>query len=261
MEAKPEGRTDESALAMSWLIENVRQLCREIQEATVSNREAWFGNLLLGILNCALSDNYSVEVGAKKSPYLAAWGCRNLLELKVITTYVLTSEGNAIAFKNDLLIDVKEFYEAMSKHHQVSHQKFLAMLSEMCRQEEGSRKDALEQVLRRETESGPLTGETDLEAATYEQLMADFGIKKNAKPKKASDVARLISEKESFEPMFKICSKIMHRTVFSIASSNTQGSLDDAIPILSSSSTCDLLSIYGAINDHFKKRGIRPPEN
>ena len=46
--------------------------------------------MLLGILNCALLDYYSVETGTKKSIYLAAWGRRNLLELKVITTYVLS---------------------------------------------------------------------------------------------------------------------------------------------------------------------------
>ena len=91
--------------------------------------------------------------------------------------------------------------------------------------------------------------------------MVDFGLKGNAKPKRVSEIARLISQSEEFDPMFKICSKIMHRTVLSIASSVTQGSLGEAIPLLSNSSACDLLSIYGSIDEHFKKRGIRPPEN
>ncbi len=259
--AMPVGSPDELNEAMSQAVERVRQLRRDIQEATTGREEVWFGNLMLGILNCALLDHYSVEVGVQKSIYLAAWGRRNLLELKVITAYVLASESNAIDFRNDLVIDAKEFYEAMTKHHQASHKKLLAALSEMADQEKGPIKGALEQALRRESVQGPQTGATDSEAATYKQLMVNFGLKENDKPKKASQIARLISQEEDFNPMFKICSKIMHRTTLSIASSISHGSLDEAIPLLSHSSACDLLLIYEAINAHFKERGIRPPKS
>ena len=60
--------------------------------------------------------------------------------------------------------------------------------------------------------------------------------------------------------MFKICSKIMHRTALSIASSRICGSLDEMIPFLSSSASCDLLSIYESINKHVGERGVQPPE-
>ena len=261
MDIEDKGCADEADVAMSWAVEKVRRLYRSIQGATANEEEVWFRNLLLGILHCALLDYYSVEIGAKKSVYLAAWGRRNLLELKVITTYVLASESNAIEFRNDLVIDAKEFYEALTKHHQASHKNLIAMLSEMSEREENPIKSILEQALRKETEHGPETDATDAEAATYKQLMVDFGLPENAQPKRASGIARLISQGEDFDPMFKICSKIMHRTVFSIASSITPGSLDATIPFLSSSSVCDLLSIYGSIDEHFKKRGIRPPEN
>jgi len=261
MEIKNEGCVDEAEAAMSWAVEKVRQLYRSIQGATANEEEVWFRNLLLGILHCALLDYYSVDIGAKKSVYLAAWGRRNLLELKVITTYVLTSESNAVEFRNDLVIDAKEFYEALTKYHQASHNNLLAMMSELARQQEKPIKEILEQALRKETERGPETDATDAEAATYKQLMIDFGVKENARPMMASNIANKIQEKADFDPMNRICSKIMHRTVFSIASSITPGSLDATIPFLSSSSACDLLSIYGSINDHFNTRGIRPPEN
>ena len=261
MNTKDQGHSDELNEAMSQAAERVRQLCRGIQEATANEEEVWFGNLILGILNCALLDYYSVEIGARKSIYLAAWGRRNLLELKVITTYVLASEKNAIDFRNDLVIDAKEFYEAMTKHHQASHKKLLTTLSEIANQEKDAIRGAVEQALLKETERGPQTGATDSEAATYKQLMVDFGLKENAKPKRVSEIARLISEEAEFNPMFKICSKIMHRTVLSIASSTTRGSLDEAIPLLVDSSACDLLSIYESINVYFRERGIRPPEN
>lgn len=176
--------------AMSKVIEKVRRLCRSIQKATGKLEEVWFGNLLLGILNSALLDYYSVQIGAQKSIYLAAWGRRNLLELKVITTYVLTSERNAIEFRNDLAIDAKEFYQALTKHHQATHKELLTMLSELSEEkyESGEERigEALKQVLRREAERGPQTEATDSLAATYQQLVTDFGLKANAKPNRIS---------------------------------------------------------------------------
>lgn len=254
-------RTDNADEAMSQAVEKVRQLRQTIQKITASDEDEWFRNLLFGIINCALLDYYSVEVGAQKSIYLAAWGRRNLLELKVITTYVLASESNASNFRNELAIDLKEFYEALTKHHRASHKKLLTMLSEMSEQEASPMKEILEEVRRKESERGPETASTDAEAATYKQLMIDFGLKENAKPARAGDLARLISQGEEFDPMFKVCSKIMHRTVLSIASSITKGSLDAVVPILSDSSACDLLSIYGLIDEYFKRRGVRPPDN
>jgi hypothetical protein len=247
--------------AMSQLVEKVRQLGQSIQEAIANREEVWFGNLLLGILNCALLDFHSVEVGARQSIYLAAWGRRNLLELKTITDYVLASQSNAIDFKNDLVVDAKEFYEAITKSHRASHKTLLSVLGEMSEIEEGSMKEILKEALRKETELGPQTAATDSEAAAYKQLMVEFGLKENAKPKRVSEIARFINKKEEFDPMFKICSKIMHRTVLSIASSTIKGSLDAAIPFLTSSSASDLATIYDLINRHFKVCGIQPPEN
>jgi len=250
-------QSDDADEAMSQVVAKMRDLRRGIQKATGRVEEAWFGNLLLGILNCALLD-YSASVGAEKSVY-AAWACRNLLALRVITTYVLESEANALGLRNELAIDAKEFYEAMTRHHRASHKKLLFVLSEMSEQEQSPVKEILQQALRNETERGAATNATDSEAAIFRQLMSDFGLRENAKPKRANHIARLIDQGEEFDPMFKICSKIMHRTVLSIASTITRGSINAVIPVLSYSSANDLLAIYGLIDAHFKKRGIRPP--
>ena len=218
--------------------------------------------MLCGILNCALVDYKSVEIGVQKSVYLAAWGSRNLLELKMITEYVLASEENAIDFKNDLFIDAKEFFEAVTNRHKASHRKLVSMLSEMAEQsEEAPEKRIFLEAHRRESDCGPQTEGSDSEAETYKQLMADYGLKENAKPKRVNEIAGLIRQKEDFDPMFKICSKIMHRTALSIASSTVRGSLDPVIPLLSSSGASDLLSIYESINKYFGENGVRPPQN
>ncbi len=251
---------DDVDQAVSQALEKIRELGKSILEANVDNEHVWFRNLLLGILNCALLDYKSVEIGLQKSIYLAAWGSRNLLELRVITTYALASEGNATVLKDDLLIDAKEFYEAVSKSHKAAHTKLVSMLSDMAEREEGPTKEALAQVCRRESDRGPQTDASDSQAAMYKQFMAEYGLKEGAKPKRASQIARVIRENEDFDPMFKICSKIMHRTVLSIASTTIRGSLDEAIPFLSSSAACDLLSIYDSINKYVGERGVQPPK-
>jgi hypothetical protein len=126
----------------SQVLQDVSEFHKKVSEAVISSEHLWFRNLILGILTCALADYKSVEIGIKKSAYLAAWGKRNLLELKVITEYVLASEGNALAFKNELLIDAKEFYEAISKHHAALHAQLLNGLRELAGQQpDGPRGD------------------------------------------------------------------------------------------------------------------------
>jgi hypothetical protein len=247
--------------AMSQVLEKVRELRKSILEAAVSDEHSWFRNLLLGILNCALLDYESVEAGVQKSICLAAWGSRNLLELKVIATYVLASEKNANDFKSDLLIDAKEFYEAVTKSHEATHTRLLSMMSEAAEQEEGLMKEVFAEASQREAERGPQTQASDTEAAMYRQIMSEFGLTKNAKSKRASQIARLIQAEADFDPMFKICSKIMHRTALSIASRNIRGSLDAAIPLLSYRSASDLVSIWDSIKKYIEEKGLRPPEN
>jgi len=58
--------------------------------------------------------------------------------------------------------------------------------------------------------------------------------------------------------MFKICSKLMHRTTLSIAAENTRGGLDAVIPILKDSAFVDLASISNLIKGHIETVGIMP---
>ena len=68
-----------------------------------------------------------LQLASKRSPtWLKAWGARNLLELRVITAYVLRSEADALAFKDDFAADLKEFWEAVSKSSEITHRKLVA---------------------------------------------------------------------------------------------------------------------------------------
>jgi hypothetical protein len=126
------------------------------------------------------------------------------------------------------------------------------MLRAQAEQEEGPMKELLQTASQEEAERGPQTQPSESEVAMYEQLMSEYGVKQDDKPKRASHIAERMREKEGFDPMFKICSKIIHRTALSIASSTTRGSLDAAI---------QLLSIYGGIHKYVEENGLRPPAN
>jgi hypothetical protein len=89
--------------------------------------------------------------------------------------------------------------------------------------------------------------------------MAEFGINPKAKPLRSGEIAKLISQSEEFDAMFKVCSKIMHRTALSIAASTTKGALDEVIPLLASTGTVEFLAIYDLIDQHFRARGVQLP--
>jgi hypothetical protein len=67
-----------------------------------------------------------------------------------------------------------------------------------------------------------------------------------------------IGQLEEFNPLFKICSKLMHRTALSIAAENTRGGLDAIIPILKDSAFVDLASISHLIKAHVETVGPKP---
>ena len=251
---------EEITQALQKSFEKVEHLAVTIRDTSVGDEDVWFRNLLLGILNSALLDFRYLQIGEKQhSPYLAAWSCRNLLELKVIAAYVLASADYAKTIKNDYVIDAKEFYEAISKRHRATHPKLIAAWQAGIQEFEGDERRALEAGLQREIERGPQTQDTDEETEAYRKLMDEFGINPKSKPMRSGEIAKLISQKEEFDPMFKVCSKIMHRTALSIAASTTKGSLDEVIPLLASTGTVEFLAIWDLIDQHFRTRGVQVP--
>ncbi|QHN03996.1 hypothetical protein FTO74_11895 [Granulicella sp. WH15] len=251
---------EEIEQAIQKSAERVEELALSIRDTSAGEEDVWFRNLLLGILNSALLDFRYLQIGKKqRSPYLAAWSCRNLLELKVIAIYVLASADNARTFKNDFVVDAKEFYEAISNRHRATHPKLIAAWQAGMQEFQGDDRRALEAALQREIERGPQTQETDEETEAYRKLMGEFGISPKSKPMRSGEIAKLISQNEEFSPMFKVCSKIMHRTALSIAASTTKGSLDEVIPLLASTGAIELMAIYDMIDQHFRAHGVQLP--
>jgi hypothetical protein len=247
--------------ATAQVVEDIKRLRQRIAEAEVPDDQEWFRSFLVGILTCALTDYRSVEIGVTKLIELAAWGRRNLLELKVTTEYILRSEENAVELRNDLSLDAIEFWESISKSHQAMHKQCLNLLSELANQEQGPIQAKLEEELQRDSELGPQTAESDAEAEGFREFLVSIGLKDGATPTRSTKIAKLLGpdQKEDFDPLFKICSKLMHRTILSIASNTVKGSLDAIAPFLKDSAAIDLRLIYAQINRYVTTTGIRLP--
>ena len=262
MDSHPkDGASDEITEAFSKALDDMRALGQRINESTASTEHVWFRNLLLGIIDCALKDHHNAKIGIRKFVPLAAWATRNLLELRIVTTYVLKSASNANQFKSELIIDVKEFYENVSKSTVAGHKKVVAMMREVAEQEQGSTRDAFMKMADMEAAKEPQTEIADREAeACRNLLMSEFGIKDTQQPKMHGSLAREIQQHEDFGPLNKIFSKLTHRTAFSIATSTVQSSLDEVIPFLSNVADNELLSIFAMINDYVRDNDLEPPK-
>jgi hypothetical protein len=69
---------------------------------------------LISVLLLAISREYEqLRSGCSKYTGLAAWACRNLLELDIFTKWVLQSPVNAKRFVADVAIDGTELFESM----------------------------------------------------------------------------------------------------------------------------------------------------
>lgn len=262
MNPSPDTNTDnEISQAFAKALEDMRVLGQQIIDTSASTDQVWFRNLLVGIIGSALKDHHNVQIGIEKFVPLAAWATRNLLELRIVTSYVLKSGSNASQFKSELIIDVKEFYENITKSTVAGHKKLVERLRDFAEQQQGPVRDLDIKLADTEAAKQPQTEIADKEAeACRELLLSEFGIKENQQPMMHGMLAREIQEHEDFGPLNKIFSKITHRTAFSIASNNVPDSLDELKPFLSGVANNEILAIYGTIKDYVRDNGVEPPK-
>ena len=108
------------------VVERMVRLAGTLASTTVPDDYDWFRKMLVGILISTHRNFQAVETGVPESPELACWGARNLLELRVITAYILRSEDNATDFMDDLAADTKEFWENIQKSGEFTQKEMVA---------------------------------------------------------------------------------------------------------------------------------------
>jgi hypothetical protein len=260
MGAMDKERIDERAEIVQHVLVEMRSLLNSLEQATVSEDEKWFRNLLCGLLKSALIDHEFLKHGVEgNSPSLAAWASRNLLELKTITTYVLISKETATDFRNDALVDAKEMYEALTSYTKAAHDQLLSELKEMAEEDQSPHKELWREAHKKEAERGAKTEESEAEVQAIKQVMSEYGLKGDQIPKRSGQIAKKLNE-QRFLPLFKVCSKILHRTALSIAAANDSSGLVPIIPFFVSTGFSDFVAIYSLVNFHYSKHGVRPPQ-
>lgn len=140
---------------------------------------------LISVLLLAVSREYEqLRAGCAKYTGLAAWACRNLLELDIFTKWILQSPANAKRFVADVAIDGTELFESMKKW--MEHKTPGVNLPEM---------DETLRLAHDRRRSEGTVGEHHLEVS----VLADA-----------------VGMTEDYKHSMKLCSKLLHQTAWSI---------------------------------------------
>lgn len=119
----------------------------------------------------------------------------------------------------------------------------------------GPERSALEEHTRKKAEAGAQTKESEAAAVEYQNLLEDLGVE-DLRIKKYWQMASP-ELREDFLSMNRICSKLAHRTSFSIGLKPSPD-LGELVTTFKAAGFSDVMSIFSAIKDHLDKHGIRP---
>jgi hypothetical protein len=239
------------------VLQETAVLSHRLSGMAVDTEGAWFPNVLVGILNCSLVDYTTVQDGVRRSIYPAAWGKRNLMELRLITNHVLATKQNALDFKDQFAHDAAMFYDALDKLHVIVYGQLSAHLAEEAKKP-GPMQPAWEAAHERHVDSGPQNQEIHEEAEAFKHAASELGIG-SKHFKRTDELAVNQGRSDEWEAVKTICSKLLHRTPLSIASAIEAVSLAEIRPMLINSALSDVLLIFDAIKRHVESHGIQPP--
>ena len=242
--------------AIAQVVARMVKLTHDLTRTKVHDDHDWFRNMLVGILISTQQNYQAVLAGVPQKPTLACWGARNLLELRVITTYVLRSLDNAVDFIDDLAADTREFWENIEKVGRFTHNELVAEMRTTAMREDEPLKSLFLRKATEEEQAGPGLHGPESELHKAKQMMTAFGVDPARKPKQGSAIAREAKESDRYAPRYKVLSKVVHPTSLSIAAQTSAGSLDELMPLISNEAHADMLAIFYTIEDHLAAHGI-----
>jgi hypothetical protein len=219
----------------------------------------WFRKMLVGILAATFKNYKAAQAVVPDLHAFSCWGARNLLELRVIAAYVLASSENAAEFMDDLGADVREFWEAMMKAEEFTHNELVAQKRAFAEEQTEPLRSLLMKKVDEDEKAGPNTAGPAAELDEVRKLTVALGGDLKRKPRQGSVIASLVSESARYGPRYKVLSKVVHPTAMSIAQGITPGGIDALMPLVRNQATSDMLAIFYAIENHVKAHGIGWP--
>lgn len=242
--------------AIAQVVARMVKLTHDLARTKVHDDQDWFRNMLVGILISTQQNYQAVLAGVPQKPMLGCWGARNLLELRVITTYVLRSLDNAVDFIDDLAADTREFWENIGKVGRFTHNELITEMRATAMREDEPLKSLLLRKATEEEQAGPELQGPENELHKAKQMMTAFGVDPARKPKQGSAIAKEVKESDRYGPRYKVLSKVVHPTSLSIAAQTTAGSLDELMPLIGNEAQADMLAIFYAVEEHIAAHGI-----
>lgn len=256
MAEEPELSVEE---AIAQVVARMVKLAHDLARTKVHDDHDWFRKMLVGILVSTHQNYQAVQLGVPQTPTLACWGTRNLLELRVITTYVLRSLENAVDFMDDLASDTREFWENIVKMGRFTHNELISEMRATAMREDEPLKSLLLRKATEDEQAGPKLHAPESELAKATEMMKAFGVDLTRKPKQGSAIAREVEQSDRYGPRYKVLSKVVHPTSLSIAAQTSEGSLDELMPLIGNQATGDMLAIFYAVEEHIAAHGIGWP--
>jgi Family of unknown function (DUF5677) len=209
---------------MAGEIKLVDQVLAEIDaylNAPLDGRESHIFEVAISLLTSVAKQYRSLKFGYEKDTALEAWACRNVLELDVCVRYVLKSEANARRFSGHVTIDGIEIFESLKK--------WMQRVSPEIETPE------LDETL----------------PVGYERRAAE-GLK-DKKYLNVRELAEEVGMEHDYDHTFKLCSKLLHPTAFSVLSMNDDGEYAAFREILFHSGIRYGVDAFTAIRDYWEK--------
>lgn len=220
-----EGLITESEVALvDAVAAQLRTLGIAVQDGDSS--APWFPNLLVCIMNSTLREYQHSKIGLKKHTPLLAWACRNLLELDVLTKFVLQSEENARRFIGHRLVDGIDIFQ-QARSYQLFH-------------EPGSSTPAIDETIRMAEEKKASENIHDTGFLSVAKLAGSVGMSKE------------------YSYMNKVTSKLVHPTAWSVLAMNDEGEFAFFKSIFFFAGGRYLSEIHEAIKRHVDVYGLQP---
>lgn len=188
--------------------------------------EPWFPNLLVTVINSTLREYQHSKIGLQKHTPMLAWACRNLLELDVLTKYVLKSEANARRFIAHRLIDGVEIFK-YAKAYQLFH-------------EPESTTPAIDETIRMAEEQKALEGISETKFLNVAKIAGEIGMA------------------EEYTYLNKVASKLVHPTAWSVLAMNDEGEFAFFKSIFFFTAARYVSEIHEAIKGHVDAHGLKP---
>ena len=188
----------------------------------------WFYHLIIDLMKASLlAYERLASYYVRHEYHLLSGACRNLLELAIITKYVLLSEADARKFCEDRLIDGVELLTALKK---------------------------LELYYDPQCETSNL----DLALKNFEDQMAaeNVAMRKHLDLK---DLAAKVGMTDEYLSINRVCSKLVHGCAWSVMAVNEEiNSFPDGRDLYMGTGIMFLSMVHIAIREHEAAHGIRP---